>query len=124
MLDLNMARVDGWTVLWHLSANEHLQTIPLIVLTTSDDPQDQIRALSLGARQYLVKPSDFYRLVLMVESICMDLVIARAQIAQCSLDSQLIEDDATNSTLVPPDFGRNDKNLLVRVASERDSEFV
>jgi CheY-like chemotaxis protein len=74
VLDLNMPRVDGWTVLSTVCANDELRTIPVVVLSTSSQPEDQTRALSLGARRYVIKPDDFYGLVQEVESICADLL--------------------------------------------------
>lgn len=74
MLDLNLPRVDGWTVLAKLRTNAQLQTIPVVVLSTSSQPEDEIRALALGARRYVVKPDDFYGLVQEVESICSDFL--------------------------------------------------
>lgn len=74
VLDLNMPRVDGWTVLSRVCGNDQLRTIPVVVLSTSSQPEDQTRALSLGARRYVIKPEDFYGLVQEVESICADLL--------------------------------------------------
>ena len=74
VLDLNMPRVDGWTVLLKTRANDDLQKIPVVVLSTSSRSEDETRALSLGARRYVVKPPDFYGLVREVESICADFV--------------------------------------------------
>jgi CheY-like chemotaxis protein len=48
VLDLNMPRVDGWTVLLKIRASDVLQKIPVVVLSTSAEPEDQLRALLLG----------------------------------------------------------------------------
>jgi len=86
VLDLNMPRVDGWTVLLKTRANDDLQKIPVVVLSTSSRSEDETRALSLGARRYVVKPPDFYGLVREVESICADFVpnVSRASRASAS----------------------------------------
>jgi two-component system, chemotaxis family, response regulator Rcp1 len=70
VLDLNMPRVDGWTVLLKIRASDVLQKIPVVVLSTSAEPEDQERALLLGARRYVVKPPDFDGLVRDVKWIC------------------------------------------------------
>jgi CheY-like chemotaxis protein len=75
VLDLNMPRVDGSTVLLKIRANDDLRKIPVIVLSTSSRSEDQTRAFSLGANRYVVKPADFYGLVREVESICADFII-------------------------------------------------
>jgi two-component system response regulator len=70
VLDLNMPRVDGWTVLRSVKEDEQLRDIPIVVLTTSPLPEDQAKALVWGARRYVVKPIGFFDLVRAVESIC------------------------------------------------------
>jgi two-component system response regulator len=70
VLDLNMPRVDGWAVLLKIRANDDLQKIPVVVLSTSAEPEDQVRPLSLGARRYVVKAPDFDSLVQDAGSIC------------------------------------------------------
>jgi two-component system response regulator len=77
VLDLNMPRVDGWAVLLKIRANHDLQKIPLVVLSTSAEPKDQLRALSLGARRYVVKAPGFAGLVQDVESICASFLPCR-----------------------------------------------
>ena len=74
VLDLNMPRVDGWTVLSNLQDSDDLQTIPVVVLSTSWQPEDQMRAFSLGARRYVVKPHDFKSLVELSASICAEFL--------------------------------------------------
>jgi CheY-like chemotaxis protein len=74
VLDLNMPRVDGWTVLTRIGGNEQFKDVPIVVLSTSRQPEDQTRALALGARRYFVKPSDFMDLVRAIESICADFL--------------------------------------------------
>ena len=74
VLDLNMPRVDGWTVLSNLQASNDLQTIPVIVLSTSRQPEDQVRALLLGASRYIIKPHDFDSLVEVATFICAEFL--------------------------------------------------
>ena len=74
VLDLNMPGVDGWTVLRSVKEDQQLSDIPIVVLSTSEWPEDQARALGEGARRYLVKPFDFFDLVRAVESICADFL--------------------------------------------------
>jgi CheY-like chemotaxis protein len=74
VLDLNIPRIDGWTVLSKMRAGDGLQAIPVVVLSTSSRAEDQTRALSLGARRYIVKPLNFDDWVREVESICADFL--------------------------------------------------
>ena len=59
LLDLNLPRVDGLTVLGALKAHPELSRIPVVVLTTSREDRDINTAYNLGANSYIVKPVDF-----------------------------------------------------------------
>ncbi len=59
LLDLNMPRVDGLTVLKQLKSIPELQRIPVVILTTSKEDRDINTAYDLGANSYIVKPVDF-----------------------------------------------------------------
>ena len=54
--DLNMAPGDGFTLLEFLKDNPALSVIPVVMLSSSDDPDDIRQAYLLGASSYLVKP--------------------------------------------------------------------
>ncbi len=56
LLDINMPRVNGKQVLQHMRASEKLRTIPVIMLSVSDNEDDVSEAYALGANAYLVKP--------------------------------------------------------------------
>jgi CheY-like chemotaxis protein/DNA-binding XRE family transcriptional regulator len=56
LLDLGLPRIDGLEVLRTLKANERTRSIPVIVLTASDEEQDRIASRHLGADGYVVKP--------------------------------------------------------------------
>jgi CheY-like chemotaxis protein len=59
LLDVNLPRVDGWEVLHEIQRNESLRLIPVIVCSASRRKEDRERALSAGARRYVVKPAKF-----------------------------------------------------------------
>lgn len=59
LLDLNMPRKDGRTVLKELKADLHLCNIPIAVLTASEDDADVYRSYDLGVTSYIVKPVTF-----------------------------------------------------------------
>lgn len=59
LLDLNMPRVDGLTVLREFKKHPDLQAIPIVILTTSKEDRDINTAYDLGANSYIVKPVDF-----------------------------------------------------------------
>ncbi|MHC1764556.1 MAG: response regulator [Verrucomicrobiia bacterium] len=56
LLDIHMPQVDGVEVLRQLKADAELRTIPVIMLTTSDDPLEVDRCHGIGCSHYVVKP--------------------------------------------------------------------
>ena len=56
LLDCNMPGMTGFDVLEKLQENEWYKTIPVIFLTGSVDGDDEVKALSSGAMDYLLKP--------------------------------------------------------------------
>ena len=63
LLDLNMPRKDGRTVLKELKNTPALRNIPVAVLTTSKDDADVYRSYDLGVNSYIVKPVTFEAIV-------------------------------------------------------------
>ena len=57
MLDLNLPRHDGYEVLQEIRNHSNLAKVPVILLTSSDSPQDRERCLAIGANRYFRKPS-------------------------------------------------------------------
>lgn len=58
LLDLHMPDVSGMDILNLLHADEQLSQVPVIVLTSSNDPEARLQALQLGATDFLSKPVD------------------------------------------------------------------
>lgn len=70
LLDLNLPRLNGLEVLAELRADAQLRSLPVLVLSTSQDAGDIERAYALGANAYLTKPRDlpgFFELVRLIE---------------------------------------------------------
>ncbi len=63
-LDLNMPGVDGFEVLTHLRANPETQHLAVIVLTSDTDSETKLKALELGATDFLEKPIDASEVIL------------------------------------------------------------
>jgi diguanylate cyclase len=68
LLDLMMPRVSGFDVLQAVRTNADQRYIPVIVLTAASDPATKLRALELGATDFLAKPVDASELVLRVRN--------------------------------------------------------
>ena len=56
VLDLNMPNQNGFQVLSTLRAEDRLNRLRTILLTSSDEPENEIRGLQLGAADYIRKP--------------------------------------------------------------------
>ena len=61
LLDIRMPKVDGLEVLRQLKEDSELKKIPVIMLTTTDDPREVERCHVLGCSNYIVKPVDYER---------------------------------------------------------------
>lgn len=59
LLDINMPRVDGVEVLRRIKADPSTARIPVIMLTTTDDPREVERCYELGCSVYLTKPVEY-----------------------------------------------------------------
>lgn len=59
LLDLNLVDGSGHDLLAYLKQRPGLKHIPVVIVTTSDSPQDQARSAALGAADYLIKPNSF-----------------------------------------------------------------
>ena len=55
LLDLNMPVLDGWEVLRRLRSDRRTHQIPVVVISTSDRPQDVQKSYELGANSFVVK---------------------------------------------------------------------
>lgn len=69
LLDLNLPGTDGRDVLDRIKTDEKLKIIPVIVFTTSSSPQDIKTCYQKGANTYIVKPMDFNKLKITIETI-------------------------------------------------------
>ena len=59
LLDINMPRLDGVEVLRRIKADPETSKIPVIMLTTTDDPREVQRCYELGCSVYLTKPVEY-----------------------------------------------------------------
>lgn len=69
LLDLNLPRMSGREVLEIIKNDDALKTIPVVVLTTSDDERDIVASYALHANCYITKPVDMAQFVTIVKNI-------------------------------------------------------
>lgn len=63
LLDRNMPEIDGVTVLKTLKKHQQTMNIPVIMLTGDTNMQNVSESLTLGAKDYIVKPVDPVNLI-------------------------------------------------------------
>lgn len=56
LLDLRLPKVDGLDVLSAIKGDDSLRTIPVVIMTASEDEQDKLRCEELSIDGYLIKP--------------------------------------------------------------------
>ena len=68
LLDLRLPLVDGLEVLKIIKSDRKLTTIPVVILTTSSDEADMVKAYEHHANSFLVKPVDFTQFSKLMET--------------------------------------------------------
>ncbi len=63
LLDIRMPEVDGVEVLHQIKQDAELRKLPVIMITTTDDPKEVDKCHSLGCNNYMVKPVDYDKFV-------------------------------------------------------------
>jgi len=70
VMDIRMPRRSGFEVLeWVKDTSKPLHRIPVVIVSSSDNPADINRAYELGANAYMVKPVEFRAVEHLFESI-------------------------------------------------------
>ena len=59
LLDLKLPKVDGLEVLRAIKSDPRTRTIPVVVMTSSQEQRDVVDSYHLGVNSYIVKPVDF-----------------------------------------------------------------
>lgn len=75
LLDIRMPRVDGIEVLRQLKQHDELRKIPVIMLTTTDDPREVERCHAIGCSSYIVKPVNYEKFAEAIKNLGLYLTL-------------------------------------------------
>ena len=76
MLDLNMPVLDGYQVLERMKKDERTKRIPVVILTTTDDPREVRKCYELGCNVYITKPVDYEQFSDAIRKLGLFLLVA------------------------------------------------
>ena len=68
-LDLKLPRLNGLEVLQRIKSDDRTRTIPVVVLTSSQEERDIAKSYDLGVNSYMVKPVEFDKFFQVVEEL-------------------------------------------------------
>lgn len=69
LLDLKLPKLDGIQVLEKIKAEPALQTMPVVMLTTSREEKDLVKSYQLGVNAYVVKPVAFKDFIAAIQEL-------------------------------------------------------
>ncbi len=75
LLDIRMPRVNGIDVLRHLKAHPQWREIPVIMLTTTDDPREIQNCYQYGCNCYITKPVEFGRFATVLRQLGLFMLV-------------------------------------------------
>jgi diguanylate cyclase (GGDEF)-like protein len=121
LLDLSMPKVNGMEILETMRNDSVLRHVPVIVLTSTHDPQVKLQALSSGAMDFLSKPVDPSELALRIRNT-LAATVYRDYLAQhdplTALPNKLRYQEAVKAMLARP-AKRQRKGALIHIGVDR-----
>ncbi|HMA63564.1 MAG: response regulator [Fibrobacterota bacterium] len=77
LLDIRMPKMDGTAVLAEIKADPELRKIPVIMITTTDDPRDVEKCHSIGCSNYITKPIEYDSFVNTIRQLGLFLAVVQ-----------------------------------------------
>ncbi|QSW88440.1 response regulator [Flavobacterium endoglycinae] len=73
LLDAGMPKMNGWELLKQIKMDHRFTKVPIIMMATSSRRQGIEQAKLLGAKAYIIKPSDFQELKSIMNQLCIGI---------------------------------------------------
>jgi CheY-like chemotaxis protein len=77
LLDIVMPRLDGLEVLRRIKTDKQWHNLPIIMLTTTDDPREIENCYTLGCNCYITKPMEYKRFTEMLKRLGLFLMVVQ-----------------------------------------------
>lgn len=77
LLDIRMPVLDGVEVLTRIKADPELRKLPVIMITTTDDPREVEKCHALGCNSYISKPIEYEEFVNAIRQLGLYLAIVQ-----------------------------------------------
>ena len=77
LLDIRMPKVDGVEVLRQIKADPEFKNVPIIMLTTTDDPREIKNCYNLGCSCYVTKPVQYEKFAEMLQRLGLFVMIVQ-----------------------------------------------
>ncbi len=69
LLDLSLPKLDGRELLSQIKSDAELKSIPVVIMTSSDDEEDRLQSESLGVDSFITKPIDMEKFLAVVRQL-------------------------------------------------------
>jgi len=80
LLDIRMPKIDGVQVLEQIKADPNLKKLPVIMITTTDDPREIGNCHEMGCSNYITKPIDYENFVNAIRQLGLFLSVVQVPI--------------------------------------------
>lgn len=82
LLDIKMPRLDGIELLRQIKASSKLRRIPVIMITTTDDPREVEICHDLGCSHYITKPVVYEKFVAAIRQLGLFLLVVEVPLVK------------------------------------------
>jgi CheY-like chemotaxis protein len=80
LLDIRMPKVDGIEVLQKVKADSELRKLPVLMVTTTDDPREIEKCHQLGCNSYVTKPIEYEKFMEAIRQLGLFLLVVQVPV--------------------------------------------